>query len=310
MKADRMTCIIVDVFDGGDGSRASQSAPSGRASRGECSLYGSGKRNGRARNLTSCETKLTLGASMNVMNWRIFFRELTAIVAAAVVCAVVANTLAARERRLALVGTYPAALTVPAHVSLPTHVVAPQPQAATSSAAPVEPAMMAPAVSTQPATASTVKMRPPGSGVKPLQAPAVPAQTGQAPETDILARFPPHEKVAYVEIGGDDVAALHRAGALFLDARRTSVYEQGHIPGASTFSVWEADIDDKVKQLLDEGRDQKQPIVVYCSGGDCEDSHMLAQKLWGIFFNNVLVYKDGFPDWQKRGYEIRMGSSR
>ena len=90
---------------------------------------------------------------------------------------------------------------------------------------------------------------------------------------------------------------------LFLDARRTEVYEQGHIPGARPFSVWESDIDDKVRKLFDERsdpRDQEKPIVIYCSGGDCEDSHMLAQKLWGIQFNNVYVYKDGFPDWQRR----------
>jgi rhodanese-related sulfurtransferase len=52
-----------------------------------------------------------------------------------------------------------------------------------------------------------------------------------------------------------------------------------------------------------------KPILVYCSGGDCEDSHMLAQKLWGVQFNNVYVYKDGFPDWQKRGGSIHTGSN-
>ncbi|MFP5247921.1 MAG: rhodanese-like domain-containing protein [Thermoanaerobaculia bacterium] len=50
------------------------------------------------------------------------------------------------------------------------------------------------------------------------------------------------------------------------------------------------------------------PIVIYCSGGACEDSHMLADKLWGIQFNNVYVYKDGFPDWQKRGGAVRTGA--
>ena len=36
---------------------------------------------------------------------------------------------------------------------------------------------------------------------------------------------------------------------------------------------------------------------------------MLAQKLWGIQFNNVYVYKDGFPDWQKHGGPIRTGAT-
>ena len=93
---------------------------------------------------------------------------------------------------------------------------------------------------------------------------------------------------------------------------KRQVYEQGHIPGARPFSVWESDIDDKVRRLFDERsdpRDQEKPIVIYCSGGDCEDSHMLAQKLWGIQFNNIYVYKDGFPDWQRRGAATHTGAN-
>ena len=71
--------------------------------------------------------------------------------------------------------------------------------------------------------------------------------------------------------------------------------------------VWEADVDARVAAIYEEGRDPNAPVVVYCSGGNCEDSHMLAQKLWGIQFNNVYVYKDGFPDWQNRGGAVRTG---
>jgi rhodanese-related sulfurtransferase len=127
-----------------------------------------------------------------------------------------------------------------------------------------------------------------------------------------VSRFTPHPDRASVDISGDDAAALHAAGALFLDARRTSIFEQGHIAGARSFSVWESDIDDKVNALYGERSDpaeQNKPIVIYCSGGACEDSHMLAQKLWGIQFNNLYVYKDGFPDWQKRGGAVRTGAN-
>ena len=71
-------------------------------------------------------------------------------------------------------------------------------------------------------------------------------------------------------------------------------------------------IDEKVRKLFDERGDpsaQALPIVIYCSGGDCEDSHMLAQKLWGIQFNNVYVYKDGFPDWQQHGAPVHTGAN-
>ena len=36
---------------------------------------------------------------------------------------------------------------------------------------------------------------------------------------------------------------------------------------------------------------------------------MLAQKLWGIQFNNVYVYKDGFPDWQAKGGQVHTGGN-
>lgn len=122
------------------------------------------------------------------------------------------------------------------------------------------------------------------------------------------AEFAPHPDKPWVEVTGGDVAALHARGDVpFLDARRTSVYREGHIAGARPFSVWEADVDEKVKGFYGEGHDPGAPIVVYCSGGDCEDSHMLGQKLFFAGFNNVLVYKDGLPDWQKRGLAVTKG---
>ncbi|MGZ7033069.1 MAG: rhodanese-like domain-containing protein, partial [Thermoanaerobaculia bacterium] len=138
-----------------------------------------------------------------------------------------------------------------------------------------------------------------------------PPPSPAVPKPD-LSKFTPHPDKAYLEIGYSDAKALHDAGALVLDARRTSVYAQGHIAGARPFSVWESDIDEKVNKLFEERgdpRDQAKPIVVYCSGGECEDSHMLSQKLWGIQFNNVYVYKDGFPDWQAKHGPVRTGST-
>jgi rhodanese-related sulfurtransferase len=247
------------------------------------------------------------------MNRR-FWLEAATLIGAAVICALVSNALAGRERKMALKGDYPNALKVPQEVvatpapapvlrgateASPAAVSAPVTQSAPASAgqaaAPQKPA---PA----PVTTATTPVPAPKPTTDNRQ-PTTPSPVPAAPKPD-TARFTPHPDKAYIEITYPDVATLHDAGALFLDARRTSVYEQGHIPGARSFSVWESDIDDKVNKLFAERSseaDQAKPIVVYCSGGDCEDSHMLAQKLWGIQFNNVYVYKDGFPDWQKRG---------
>ncbi|HJT17851.1 MAG TPA: rhodanese-like domain-containing protein, partial [Thermoanaerobaculia bacterium] len=202
--------------------------------------------------------------------------------------------VASRERKLVVVSS-PASQRVVTGTNGGLNTAAPPVVAQTTATQP-PPAPVVAAVKPQPATAPNTK--------HPLNPAAGTPQPQPAKE------FNAHPDKPYIEIGFDDVKALHDKGVLFLDARRTSVYEDGHIPGARPFSVWESDIDDKVNKLFAERsdpKDQNLPIVVYCSGGDCEDSHMLAQKLWGIQFNNVYVYKDGFPDWQKRGAPVHTG---
>lgn len=220
------------------------------------------------------------------------------LIAVAAVCGLLSNALAARERRLVLPGYYPNALRVPARV--PDPVPAPSPQAVTM---------------TPPSPIITETASPVPAPVVSKAVPKAPvaARPAVVPETPLLQKFPPHPDKASADISGEEASWLHAKGVLFLDARRTSVYEEGHIAGARPFSVWESDIDDKVMKLFEERGEpeqQLQPIVIYCSGGACEDSHMLAQKLWGLQFNNVLVYKDGFPDWQRRGGAARTGAGR
>jgi rhodanese-related sulfurtransferase len=149
--------------------------------------------------------------------------------------------------------------------------------------------------------------------VPPAPAAAAPSAAAPAPApaaTSEKRSYPPHPDRPWVEIGGDEAAELHREGVPFLDARRTSVYADGHVAGARSLPIWESTVDDGIKRLFDDGTDVNAPLVVYCSGGDCEDSHMLAQKLHGYGFNNALVYTGGFPDWEKRGLRVEKGAPR
>ena len=226
------------------------------------------------------------------MNWRKHVLEAATLIVAAVVCALVANAVASRERKVTLIPPPAPASSERRAVSGPPPPSLPASGEQRAASGP------------QPASLPASGEQRAASGTPPQRQP--PIAKSQPPK-----EFKPHPDKPYIEIHGDDVAALHAKGVLFLDARRTSVYEQGHIAGARPFSVWESDIDDKVNQLYAERsdpRDQEKPIVIYCSGGDCEDSHMLAQKLWGIQFNNVYVYKDGFPDWEKRAGAIHRGA--
>ncbi|MCM3876326.1 MAG: rhodanese-like domain-containing protein, partial [Thermoanaerobaculia bacterium] len=158
------------------------------------------------------------------------------------------------------------------------------------------------------------KEKRPGQTTKASTKSTAPAEGSEARSSsspssspaDLLKRFPPHNRPS-VEISGDDAAWLVARGVLVLDARRTKDFEGGHIVRARSFAVWESDIDARVTALVGEGRDGSIPVVLYCSGGDCEDSHMLARKLFGAGFNNLLVYSGGWPDWQKRGGKSATG---
>lgn len=217
--------------------------------------------------------------------------RIAALVLFAALCAAISNLAAPAERKVAWAGSYPRALEVgPPAVAAPAEGASPRPSDAAESAPPPPPAAAA-RENSVPRKAVSVSPTPV----------AAPADSGKA--------FPPHPDKAAVEIAPEDVQILHRRKALFLDARRSSVFAEGHIAGARSFPVWESDIDDRVKALYEEGLDQQAPVVVYCSGGNCEDSHMLAEKLYMVGFDNVLVYRDGFPDWQKRGLAVSKGTN-
>ena len=226
------------------------------------------------------------------MNLRRHLLEAATLFLLAILCALVANALASRERKLALVGSYPDALKVPG-----AEATAPAPLASAGGATP---SSKLPFEEKRPGPAA-------GSAPKATEPPrGSEARNFSFSPGDLLKRFPPHNK-PYVEISGDDAAWLVAHGALVLDARRTKDYVAGHIAGARSFPVWESDIDARVTALVGEGRDGTIPVVLYCSGGDCEDSHMLAQKLYGAGFNDLLVYRDGWPDWVRRGGKSATG---
>ena len=229
------------------------------------------------------------------MNLKRHFGEALTLVAAAVVCALVANALARSERRLPLVGNYPNATRLPEKKTGDSP--APTPAAT---------AVLASTASAAAPAKSTLEEKQPRPPTKPAGAAPAPAPAGEQKES-LLSRFPPHPDKPYVEVSGDDAAWLVARGVFIVDARRTKDYEAGHIAGARNISPWEGDADAKVTALVSEGRDPAQPVLVYCSGGDCEDSHMLAQRLFGGGFNNLLVYRDGWPDWVKRGGKSAAG---
>lgn len=125
--------------------------------------------------------------------------------------------------------------------------------------------------------------------------------------SSLIAMAPPRDPATlYGEIDAEVARRLHDSGAYFLDARRTDAYLAGHIKGARSIPVWEANADDKISAFA-----AKVPldhiIVLYCSDPACEDSARLAERLAGAGFLNLYIYKAGFPDWEQRGWPVGKG---
>jgi rhodanese-related sulfurtransferase len=100
-----------------------------------------------------------------------------------------------------------------------------------------------------------------------------------------------------IEIGTGQAIAEHGKGTLFLDARPSESYDEGRIPGARAFAAWESETDQKIVDLMSEFPPDTR-MVVYCTGGKCEDSHVVRGKLLSAGFTNVVVDRDGIPGWK------------
>lgn len=198
-----------------------------------------------------------------------------ALLGAAAVCALVSNGMARPERRLAWTR-------VPPPVALPAPPVAPPPPG--PNALPPAPAKAPGPQALKPAT-------------NPQPTPAV--------------SFSPAVGQPIREIGGGDAAEAFRTGIPFLDARRSAEYELGHIRGAWNLPVWESTLEERLVEFEAQvNRPPEAALVLYCDGGSCEDSHLLASKLFQMGYRNLLLYREGYPDWASQGRPITKGAAR
>ena len=94
-------------------------------------------------------------------------------------------------------------------------------------------------------------------------------------------------------------------GIYFVDARRGKTFAQGHIPEAISLDHW-AERDSWPSGALDKLR-QASKVILYCAGGECEDSLHLATEL--VYRHQVppeiiAVFEGGFAEWQAAGLEV------
>jgi rhodanese-related sulfurtransferase len=91
-----------------------------------------------------------------------------------------------------------------------------------------------------------------------------------------------------------------------IDARTEQHYQDGHIPGAYHLDHYY--LDQTIDKVL-EACGIAEKIVVYCNGGDCEDSELAVGDLLekGIPFDRLYVYAGGFTMWAAEGMRYEIG---
>jgi rhodanese-related sulfurtransferase len=116
-------------------------------------------------------------------------------------------------------------------------------------------------------------------------------------ELTMLVEAPPFQLADVRTVGLDDFRkSMVDEHALVFDARPSVYYSEGHVPGALNLSRNDFAKDyTRLRPVLD--KDKNRPIIVYCSGGDCHDSRLVASALLALGFSNVKIFTGGWTSW-------------
>lgn len=141
--------------------------------------------------------------------------------------------------------------------------------------------------------------------------PALPAVRDDDVDPAVVARL---AEAGLVALGHADTVDLWKDPArefgayVFVDARDEERFDEGHVPGALLFDHYRpgrtagavAPVVTDPATLL---------VIVYCNGGQCEDSEFAARDLMqlGVPPERLRVYVGGMEAWRAAGLPVEQG---
>ncbi len=96
-------------------------------------------------------------------------------------------------------------------------------------------------------------------------------------------------------------ASFQAKKGIFIDARSSEEFSEGHIPGAMLLSL--DNFEDNASVLLDL-IPLNTEIITYCSGSGCESSLEVAGLLKDEGFTNINVFYGGWTHWKEAGHPV------
>jgi rhodanese-related sulfurtransferase len=149
--------------------------------------------------------------------------------------------------------------------------------------------------------------------------PAATAQSSPDAEAANASAGPQAAAVARIQQRGFKVAGLDEVTQwfhepafteeriIFIDARKDDAYTEGHIPGAYQLDHYYPE-----KYLPDvlPAAQSAETVLIYCTGGECEDSEFTAVLLRdaGVPSERLQVFAGGITEWRKHELPIEVGA--
>jgi rhodanese-related sulfurtransferase len=94
---------------------------------------------------------------------------------------------------------------------------------------------------------------------------------------------------------------LNEGRSIFIDTRTKEAFRQGHLKNAINIPGV-TDRDALMKFLESISKDEQ--IVAYCSSSKCNSSRRFAGFLTYLGYKKVLIYLEGYKEWEAKGYPI------
>ncbi len=161
-------------------------------------------------------------------------------------------------------------------------------------------------------TADTSQAAPAATQAEPAKSPdtttpAVPVEPAAEQPAAVKQAKPAHPPHEFQEINLDALAAIvqgtsefgldYAGRVIFVDARNDQAFGEGHLPGAIQLDNY------KIEQYIEPvlaAAELAEMIVVYCNGGECEDSILACRYLvrdYGVRMDKIRLYAGGWKEW-------------
>lgn len=87
-----------------------------------------------------------------------------------------------------------------------------------------------------------------------------------------------------------------------IEALPPKYYAAEHLPGA--INIPHDEIQQAAPRLIPNKSEQ---VIVYCASSDCKNSHLAAETLRGLGYDNVYEYAEGKKGWKEAGFSFENG---